>query len=61
MEKPRGWEGLPGGENQVGRRQWSETGPRTTHTPARGGCHKGKVTCVEARDTLVVAKVAADV
>ena len=32
-----------------------------THTPTRGGCRRGEVTCVEARDTLVVTGVVADV
>ena len=28
MEKTRDQEGLPGGDDQAGRRRWSETGPR---------------------------------
>ena len=61
MEKPRGWEGLSRGDDQAGRRRWSETGPRATNASACSGCRRGEVTNVEVRDTLVVVGVAVGV
>ena len=49
MEKPRGYEGLSGRDDQTGRRGWSQTWPRAAHAPARGGFGRERNSPVWAR------------